>query len=157
MEMMLETLTRQLPRPLKADNLEIIRPGQAQGMLVGGNLATLTHLLATPFQPYWQKKILFLEDVGEAPYRLDRLLTQLALAGLFTDISGLILGDFTDCGAQEMIWQRIADLTEGSNIPIWGNFPVGHGHRNMTLAIGSQVEMDSGKGTLSWTAPCHSS
>lgn len=157
LEMMLQTLSRPLPAPLKAADLEIIRPGRAHGMLVGGNLATLTHLLATPYQPDWQDKILFLEDVGEAPYRLDRFLTQLALTGLLDRLAGIILGTFIDCGAPEMIWQRVAELTRDAHIPLWANFPVGHGRHNMTLAIGSQIMMDSATGTLSWTSPCHGS
>ncbi len=157
LEMMVQGLTQPLPPLLKPGNLEIVRAGKAKGVLVGGNLATLTHLLATPYHPQWQDKILFLEDVGEAPYRIDRLLTQLSLAGSLNSLGALILGDFKDCGDQEVIWQRIADLTEGTDIPIWGNFPVGHGQRNLTLPIGSEVMLDSGTGSLSWTAPCHAS
>ncbi len=157
LEVMLQSLTRPLPPPIRAGKLEIIRSGKAQGMLVGGNLATLTHLLATPFHPHWQDKILFLEDVGEAPYRIDRLLTQLALAGSLSNIRGLILGTFSNCGEQEMIWQRVAELTKDQDMPLWGNFPVGHGQQNLVMPIGSQVVMDSDKGTLSWTSPCHES
>ncbi|MBU1641045.1 MAG: LD-carboxypeptidase [Proteobacteria bacterium] len=157
LEMMLQSLTQPIPPPLKAKSLEIIRPGTAKGFLVGGNLATMTHLLATPFQPRWQDSILFLEDIGEAPYRIDRFLTQLSLAGLLSNLGGIILGRFTECGDQEMIWQRVAELTRDENIPIWGNFPVGHGQHNMTMPIGSQVVMDSNSGTLSWTVPCHDS
>jgi muramoyltetrapeptide carboxypeptidase len=157
LEMMLQSLTQPIPPALKPRSLEIIRPGTAKGLLAGGNLATMTHLLATPFQPRWQGSILFLEDVGEASYRIDRFLTQLSLAGLLSNLGGLILGGFTECGDQEMIWQRVAELTKNENIPIWGNFPVGHGQQNVTMPIGSQVLMDSDTGTLSWTVPCHDS
>lgn len=157
LEVMIQNLTLPLPPPLKAGNLEVIRAGKAQGVLAGGNLATLTHLLGTPFQPRWQDKILFLEDVGEAPYRIDRLLTQLALAGSLKSIGGLILGGFSNCGDEETIWQRVAELTYDENIPVWGNFPVGHGQQNLALPIGSEVVMDSQAGTLSWTSPCHDS
>lgn len=155
LEGMIQSLSQPLPAAIKPRGLEIIRAGKAEGILVGGNLATLAHLLATPFQPHWHDKIVFLEDVGEAPYRIDRLLTQLSLAGSLRAIGGLILGQFTNCGDQEMIWQRAAELTRDEAMPIWGNFPVGHGHQNHPLAIGSQVLMDSDTGTLSWTAPCH--
>jgi muramoyltetrapeptide carboxypeptidase len=154
LERMLQNLTNRLPPPLKPRDLEIIRSGQAQGMLVGGNLTTLTHLLATPFQLPWADKILFLEDVGEAPYRVDRLLSQLQLAGAFNGLRGLIIGSFTDCGDQHLIWQRLAEMTADAAIPLWGNFPVGHGPENVTLAIGSRVLMDSEHGSLSWQAPC---
>lgn len=154
LEVMIQSLTQPMPPPIKPGNLEVIRPGRTKGLLVGGNLATLTHLLGTPYQPHWQDKILFLEDVGEAPYRIDRLLTQLSLAGSLRNIAGLILGKFYDCGEQEMIWQRIRELTRGEDMPIWGNFPIGHGRENLSLPIGSQVLMDSGTGTLSWVGPC---
>ncbi len=156
--MLIQSLTQPVPPPIKAANLEVISNGSAQGTLAGGNLATLTHLLATPFHPQWQDKILFLEEVGEAPYRLDRLLTQLSMSGSLGGISGLILGSFTNCGDQEAIWQRLAELTRGQKkVPIWGNFPVGHGRQNLTLPIGSQVLMNSATATLSWLAPCHGS
>ena len=157
LEIMLHNLMHPLPPPLKTPNLEIIRPGNAEGTLVGGNLATLTHLLGTPFQPQWDKSILFLEDVGEAPYRIDRFLTQLVMSGVVNNIKGLILGEFRGCGEQEVIWQRLEELTHEADIPLWANFPVGHGQENQTLAIGSRVMMDSGTGILSWTAPCHDS
>lgn len=157
LEMMIQCLTNPAPPPLKPANLEVIQPGRAHGILAGGNLATLTHLLATPFQLNWHDKIIFLEDVGEAPYRIDRLLTQLHLAGTFNGIGGLILGTFTNCGEQELIWQRVAELTKNVDIPIWGNFPTGHGPENLSLPIGSEVLMDSDQGSLSWPAPCLSS
>lgn len=150
-------LSRALPPDLRPAGLEVIRAGRAEGVLVGGNLTTLTHLLSTPFELRWAGKILFLEDVGEAPYRIDRLLSQLALAGAFRHLAGLILGTFSQCGAQEEIWQRLAELGADYDFPIWGNFPVGHGSRNVTLAIGAGVVMDSNQAMLRWTTPCHRS
>ncbi|MDH3360704.1 MAG: LD-carboxypeptidase [Desulfobulbaceae bacterium] len=141
------------PEPIKPQNIEIITSGNTQGRIMGGNLTNLCNLLGTPFEPDWQQTILFIEDVGEAPYRIDRMLTQLATAGKLADISGLILGDFTDCGDTEIIWQRALELT-GDKIPVWGNFPVGHGKQNLTLPVGLTAEMDSGSGRLLFNSLC---
>ncbi|MEN8256923.1 MAG: LD-carboxypeptidase [Thermodesulfobacteriota bacterium] len=155
LESLIDVLTRPQPNALKPENLEVIRGGQVEGILAGGNLTTLIHLIGTSFQPHLQDKILFLEDVGEAPYRIDRLLTQLHLTGVFSNIKGVILGEFNSCGDQEEIWQRVTELVEDNTIPIWAGFPVGHGQENLCLPIGSQVVMDSNRGTLTWSAPCH--
>ncbi|ADH85013.1 S66 peptidase family protein [Desulfurivibrio alkaliphilus] len=138
-------------RPIRPAGLEIIRPGQARGPLLGGNLACLNHLLGTPWEPDLRGSILLLEDVGEAPYRIDRLLTQLALAGRLTGLAGLILGEFQDCGPQEDIWQLLLELTAAQQLPIWGNFPVGHGRRNLTLPLGATASLDSSRGELIFT------
>ncbi len=154
-ESFVDTLTRPVPRPIKPSSLEIIRAGHAEGILAGGNLTTLVHLVGTSYQPHLQDRILFLEDVGEAPYRIDRLLTQLSLTGSLNNIKGLILGEFKGCGDQETIWQRVSELLRNDSIPIWAGFPVGHGQDNFCLPIGSQVAMDSNTGTLVWSTPCH--
>ena len=139
------------PEPIKPGRLEILASGNAHGRLMGGNLTNLCHLLGTPFEPDWRRTILFLEDIGEATYRVDRMLTQLATAGKFAEISGLLLGEFTDCGDTEAIWQRALELT-GGTIPVWGNFPVGHGKQNLTMPVGIPAEMDAGSGRLQFNS-----
>ncbi|MFC1513275.1 LD-carboxypeptidase, partial [Thermodesulfobacteriota bacterium] len=141
------------PEPIRPERLEIIVSGNAKGRIMGGNLSNLCHLVGTVFEPDWRRTILFLEDVGEAPYRIDRMLTHLATAGKLTEIAGLLLGDFTDCGDTEVIWQRALELT-GGKIPVWGNFPVGHGKHNLTLPMGLATEMDSGTGRLQFNSLC---
>ncbi|MDH5523400.1 MAG: LD-carboxypeptidase [Desulfobulbaceae bacterium] len=141
-------ITGRLPDQIKADDLEIITGGNAQGRLVGGNLTCLSHLIGTPYEPQWEKSILLLEDVAEAPYRLDRMLSHLWEAGALRKISGLILGGFEECGDIEPIWQRALELLKEQNIPIWGNFPTGHGPANLTLPLGCEVIMDSSRGRL---------
>ncbi len=121
--------------------------------MAGGNLTSLAHLIGTPHEINWRGAILFLEDTGEPPYRVDRLLTHMERAGCLRDLAGLILGTLTDnSGAEEAwtasVWERILELA-GADYPIWGNFPVGHGARNLTLPIGATAEMDSDSGTLS--------
>jgi len=134
---------------IKARGLEILRGGDAAGRLLPGNLACLCHLLATPWEPDWQGAILVLEDIGEPPYRLDRLLTQLAVAGKLKGIAGLILGDFGESEASETVWRRALELLP-ENIPVWGNFPCGHGSRNLTLPLGAEARLDSSAGVLAF-------
>ncbi len=142
----------------KIKGLEVLRPGQAAGQLVGGNLTSLVSLLATPYEPSWQEALLLLEDINEPSYKIDRMLTQLKLAGRLDQIGGVILGEFLDnalnsLGDIELIWQRVLELT-ADNIPVWANFPVGHGPKNLTLPIGSRVLMDSYSGYLKFQEDC---
>jgi len=149
-----DTITSGACRPIGTPSVEILKSGQAAGRLIGGNLTTAVHLLSTPFEVSWQDKIVFLEDVGEAPYRIDRMLTHLKMAGRFAGIRGLILGSFTNCGDQEMIWARVMELFSNENLPIWANFPIGHGKQNMIVPMGSEAVMDSSTGMLRFPAPC---
>ena len=149
-----DTITSGVCRPITTRSVEILKSGQAAGRLIGGNLTTAVHLLATPYEVAWRDKIVFLEDVGEAPYRIDRMLSHLKTAGRFAGIRGLILGSFTNCGDQEMIWARVMELFSDEDLPIWANFPIGHGEQNMIVPIGGEARMDSSTGTLSFPAPC---
>ena len=141
---------RQIP------GLEILRPGIGRGRLVGGNLTTLLHLLGTPWQPQFDGALLFLEDTAEPLYKLDRMLTQLACSGLLAHLSGLLLGTF-DPGhddrleilrLNEQVWNRVMELSNETNYPIWGGFPTGHQRHNLPLPIGMAAVMDSTSGTL---------
>jgi len=152
LESTLNELTVHAQQNLKIKGLEILRPGQAQGPLLGGNLTCLAHLLATPYEPAWNGAILLLEDINEPAYRVDRILTQLSLAGRLDAVAGIILGDFLDSSVQsisdlDLVWQRTLALTP-ENIPVWANFPAGHGRRNLLLPIGRTVNMDSDTATL---------
>lgn len=141
------------PEPIRPERLEVLASGNAKGRIMGGNLTNLCHLIGTPFEPDWQQAILFLEDIGEAEYRVDRMLTHLASAGKFTGLAGLLLGEFTDCGDTEAVWRRALELTD-NKVPVWGNFPVGHGKRNLTLPVGLNAEMDSNSGRLLFNSIC---
>ena len=152
----LTTLYALLENPEPAalfDGLEPVVPGRAQGPLLGGNLEVFSRLLGTPFLPDLRGAILFLEDVGERPYRIDRLLTHLSLAGVFAAVAGVILGDFIECeetsrtpypSAAEVLRERLSRLA----IPVALGAPVGHGGRNRPLPHGCRVELDAGRGTL---------
>ncbi len=131
-------LTGHLPDTIRAGACEILRAGEVAGRLTGGNLATLVSSLGTPYEPDWQQCIVFLEDVGEAPYRVDRMLTQLRLAGKFSGLHGLVLGTFTDCGNEELVWQRVLALTADLDIAVWANFPGRPRPAKSDLPLGAQ-------------------
>ena len=152
-EKFLLCLTHRETPALRPNRLKILRRGTARGRLLGGNLTILSHLIGTSYEPSLTDSILFIEDIGEQPYRIDRMLTQLKLAGRLKGIRGLILGDFTNCGNIEQIWDRVLELLDRS-IPIWADFPVGHGEHNMTLPLGVEVKMDGGNGSLIFCQPC---
>jgi muramoyltetrapeptide carboxypeptidase len=129
--------------------------GRAQGPLLGGNLEVFSRMLGTPYLPDLRGAILFFEDVGERPYRLDRLLTQLELAGVFQAAAGLVTGEFLDCDepassklasptASEVLRERLGRL----HIPVVLGAPIGHGRRNRALPYGTRVELDADAGTL---------
>lgn len=152
MKAMLNELTVHGEENLVIKGLEILRPGDAEGRLIGGNLACLAQLLATPYEPAWEGAILLLEDINEPAYRVDRLLTQMSLAGRLDKVAGIILGEFLESDTRpisdlELVWQRTLELTR-ETIPVWANFPAGHGPRNITLPIGRPVRMDSNTATL---------
>jgi muramoyltetrapeptide carboxypeptidase len=148
-------------KPLKLQSVEILRGGDVvTGPLVGGNLSSLVSLLSTPFQPTFTDSILFLEDVGEPLYKLDRMFSQLSQAGLLTTPAAILLGDFSPSREMdslesirfhEEIWTRVLELTENVNIPIWGNLPIGHGSANFTLPHGSIANADSCQALLAFS------
>jgi muramoyltetrapeptide carboxypeptidase len=128
--------------------MEVLRGGRpCRGILTGGNLSSIVSLLGTRFAPLWKDRIVFLEDTNEPFYRLDRMLTQLFYAGMFKNVNGLILGDFSIADPQE-VRQRALELTARIGIPVWGGFPTGHCNDNLTLPIGAQTIMESDTFTL---------
>lgn len=155
------SLTGKWNAPVQDRKIEILRGGDpVQGTLIGGNLSSLISLLATPLDLDWSGSILFLEDTGETLYRLDRMLTQLAHCGKLYQPKGIILGDFSESPDQdrlesirfhEEIWTRMLELTESTQIPLWGNFPIGHGNDNLPLPHGATALMDSSQALLSFT------
>ncbi len=144
-----EAVAGDRPLEIRSDHATALRRGRASGVLCGGNLTTLCHLTGTPFVPSYRNRILFLEDRGEAPYRIDRMLTQMKIAGAFEGLRGLVLGSFSDCGAIEEVWQVVEELFEGTRIPILAGVDAGHCEPNLTLPLGVPAVLDSEALTLS--------
>ena len=111
----------------------------AQGRLVGGNLAVYAALLGTPWQPKIDGAILFIEDIGEAPYRVDRMLAQLRLAGLLDAAAGFFVGSFTDEDFPQAV---LADYLHATGKPVLAGWPSGHCSPHTPLPLGVAVEMD---------------
>ncbi|MFO7761833.1 MAG: LD-carboxypeptidase [Desulfobia sp.] len=143
-----DRLTGRATLRLSPQGLKVLKPGNGSGIMTGGNLTTLTHLMETSYEVSWRNKIVFLEDVGESPYRIDRLFTHLYMAGRFKDVAGLILGEFCNCGNEKEIYDRVLELFQQENFPVWAGFPVGHGKKNLTLPVGVGVEMNCAEGEL---------
>jgi len=141
-----EHLRRMLfePEPgIAIEGTEALVPGSASGRLCGGNLAMLAHTLATPLEVHTRDRILLLEEVGEVPYRLDRLLTQLRLAGLLGHAAGVVVGhlcgqDDAEAELLEVARERLGDL----EVPVLLGLPVGHRPDQLALPIGARVLLD---------------
>ncbi len=139
------------------NDLDVVVAGAAEGKSFGGNLAVLTSLCGTRHFPDLNGTVLFLEDVTEKPYRIDRMLTTLRMAGAFTGVRAFVLGDFVDCepgpdgvGADDVLAERLCDL----GVPIVRGAPFGHGTRNAPIAFGSGVLVADG--SVRWPAPARS-
>jgi muramoyltetrapeptide carboxypeptidase len=131
-------------------------PGIAEGPLVGGNLSLLTRLLGTPRLPRLRDAVLLLEDVGERPYRLDRMWTHLALAGVLGQVRGIALGEFTGCDEPDGAYgsaEVLAELAAETGLPCVAGLPVGHGALNLALPLGARVRLDGAAGTLAFLEP----
>lgn len=127
--------------------------GQATGLLLPANLTVATHLLGTPYQPPLNNVILAFEDVTEAPYRIDRMLTQWRMMGLMSGVRGIAVGRFSRCEpspgipsftVEEVLRDRLGDL----NIPIVSDLPFGHDGPNACLPVGILAHLDGDKGLL---------
>jgi muramoyltetrapeptide carboxypeptidase len=126
--------------------------GKVQGRLFPGNMTVIDSLLGTPWEPDLTGAILALEDISEAPYRLDRIITAWRSRGLMAKIAGVALGDFTDCAGtngwevEDMFRDRLGDL----NLPVVSKLPFGHGSVNACLPVGAMAELDSDRGLLTF-------
>jgi muramoyltetrapeptide carboxypeptidase len=139
-----------------------IVPGTAEGRLVGGNLALLAGVCGTPYQPDTRDAILFLEDVDEPLYRIDRLLEQLRMAGLLHGLAGVAVGEFTemvdpvhtrDAGGEPSLQDLLAEVFGPLGVPTVMDLPFGHGRQNWTLPLGVRARLQAGTGSLEILGP----
>lgn len=125
------------------------RCGEARGMLVGGNMAVLCGLIGTPYDIFRPGSVLFIEDIGEAPYKIERMLYQLKLAGRLASLSGLIVGRFTEYTENEglggTLYELIWHMVEEYDYPVCFDFPVGHVADNLPLIEGAEVAFSVSK------------
>lgn len=138
------------PQSFSYQGLTVLHPGVAEGPLAGGNLATLCHLLGTPFAPQFRDYLLFLEDHNEALYRLDRLLHHLLFSGALEGVKGIVLGSFTGCEAEARVLEVMRQALQPLNIPVLANLPAGHHPDNHTLPLGARVRLDSQTASLTF-------
>jgi muramoyltetrapeptide carboxypeptidase len=125
----------------------VLVPGGGKGIITGGCLSNFVSLIGTRYLPILEQRILLLEDVGERPYRLDRMFWQIAEAGLFSKIKALVLGEFRNCFNDDEekgnFLQRIRCYLEDYKIPVLYGFPFGHSENIHTLPLGIEVEIDT--------------
>ena len=145
-ENLIQLLKGQLSHPFPLVSNEFNRSGEANGELVGGNLAILAHLTGSKSQLNCRNRILFIEDIGEYLYNIDRMLVQLNRAGCLEGIQGLICGGFTDSKDTERsfgknIYEIILDHFKDENIPICFDFPAGHIDENYPLILGANYHL----------------
>ena len=126
----------------------VLNRGLGTGSICGGNLTTLCHLIGTPYAPNFTGTILFLEDRAEAPYRIDRMLVHMKLAGCFENLTGILLGTFEECGPMETILNIASEILTPYSIPILAGIDAGHGKHNVTLPIGVEATLDADRHLL---------
>jgi muramoyltetrapeptide carboxypeptidase len=147
---MFAALTSDTNLELTPLNSVTIHPGLSSGPVAGGNLTTLCHLVGTPYAPHYKEQIVLLEDKGEAPYRIDRMLSQMKLAGCFDGLAGLILGSFEDCGTFDEICRIVEKMFKDDKIPILAGFDIGHGQTNITVPLGIGATLDADQQRLTY-------
>jgi muramoyltetrapeptide carboxypeptidase len=142
---------------LEKNTVSIVRNGVAEGRLIGGNLSVLCATVGTPFEPAFKGRILFLEDVGEKPYRLDRMLTHLLNAGILQQVAGVAVGVNQDCeetqeskikeyrqSSADVFKERLSEL----GVPVVIDLPFGHVELNATIPVGARAQLDADNGDL---------
>ena len=136
-----------------------LQPGKARGHLLGGNLCLMSHLVGTPYLPDLRGAIVFLEDVEEAYYRIDRMLTQLWLSGALAGVAGMAFGKFTGCEPSAFFLQNrslediLAERFRALGIPAVSGLMIGHIEDQTTLPVGCLAELDADAGTLTLLEP----
>ena len=142
---------------IRAEEPEVIVPGEAEGRLIGGNLSLLASLVGTPYQTAYEGHILCIEEIGESTYRVDRMLTQMVQSGVLKGVRGIALGYFTNCDARPgdrgyeqsiSLMEVFRDQFGQLGVPVLAGLPFGHEEHNATFPVGVNAKIDTGKGTL---------
>jgi len=139
--------------PLLIPRLRPLRPGRVTAPLTGGNLSLLAHSVGTPFEVDTNKRILFVEEVNEAPYRVDRMVRQLIIAGKFRGLRGLIIGRFSGItrGERRKCEQILLEAVAGKKIPVAAGFPAGHGPGNRAFPLGVPADLDTAARSITFS------
>jgi muramoyltetrapeptide carboxypeptidase len=140
------------------NRIQTITPGTARGRILGGNLSVLAGIIGSAYLPDFEGAILFLEDVGEDLYRIDRMLTTLKLAGVLDKISGVVFGECTECEPGEgygslTLREILDDIIAPLKVPAWHGAMIGHRIPQFTIPEGIQVEIDAGAGLIRMLEP----
>ena len=153
-ESLLRLLSSNRPRSLNLALGSGLVPGKATGILLGGNLSLICHLVGTPFLPPLDGCILFLEEKGEPLYRVDRMLTHLKLSGRLKGIAGIVIGHFEGCNEVAALEKLFLDRLSDLEVPLATGLPVGHGRENRPVPLGVEAELDVDQMTLSVIEGC---
>jgi muramoyltetrapeptide carboxypeptidase len=149
----------ELAMQTRYNELAVVNHGTATGRLLGGCLSVLTSLVGTDFLPDLTGAVLFLEEVGEPVYKVDRYFSQLSHAGILSAVSGLLIGDFLDCEREDpespslALLDVIRHYVRDLDIPVVANFPYGHGDIKYTIPVGCTVLLDTEKNTIEMLEP----
>ncbi len=149
-EALLNAITSDQPAIRTPAEPVVLHPGYASGPVLGGNLTNICHLIGTPYEPDFNGALLLLEDRGESPYRIDRMLCHLRLSGRLKDIAGVVLGSFKECGDIDIVYDIVKDNLADRDIPILAGFEIGHDTENLTVPIGLQATLNTEMGLLSF-------
>jgi muramoyltetrapeptide carboxypeptidase len=154
-ELLVSWLSGRGPRRLfEVSPARVARPGMARGVSVGGTLSLLAALVGTAFEPDYSGAVLFLEDVNEPVYRLDRLLTQLRLSSRLAEVKAVVSGRLARCGRGEPGWRErwrtlLLEAVSPDAVVVEG-LPFGHGGANVPFPLGVEVEVDTVRGEITW-------
>lgn len=143
-------------RSLSFPELQTWTPGSVEGELTGGCLSLVVASLGTPYELSTDGKILFLEDFGEPPYRIDRMFTQLRLARKLDRIAGLLLGHFQDCEPSDSAYtleEALQGVLRDVKVPVVAHFPAGHGSENWVLPLGTRIRLDASRRRVEFLEP----
>ena len=135
-------------KPLRPRGLEAVTSGVAEGLLLGGNLTILSHSIGTPWQPDLRGAILFIEEVNERYFRIDRKIIHLRTAGMLHGVAGVLVGHVHKSGEKksgETLKEILQDVLGDLGVPVLMGFPAGHARNNVTLPMGPRVRIDAGQ------------